>query len=195
MRRSLPAIALVAALAGPPALAQPASPSVEEIRRALTRGIQTPTTEGAAPEQPIPAPAMPGMSGAVRVPMTGPAPMQPPRAPAIDITVTFATGSASITPKAALDLANLGQALVSPDLAPYRFRIEGHTDTVGGTAMNQRLSEQRAAAVAAWLVSRYRVLPDRLLPVGLGEAAPLVPTPDNTPEARNRRVRIVNLGR
>lgn len=183
MRHRLSALALLATLGGLPAMAQPASPSVEEIRRALTRGIQTPPPQGAPAARPDPAsPA-------------APAPIPPPAPPSIDITVTFATGSAAIGAKAAQDLANLGIALAAPDLVLYRFRIEGHTDTVGSTPMNQRLSEQRAAAVAAWLIRRHGVPPDRLLPVGLGEAAPLVPTPDNTPEPRNRRVRVVNLGR
>ena len=183
MRRRLLFPAFLATVGSVSARAQPSPPSVEEIRRALTRGIRTPEQQGAQP-----TPADPTSPAA-------PAQAAPPAPPAIDISVTFATGSASITAKAAQDLANLGVALASPDLASYRFRIEGHTDTVGSTAMNQRLSEQRAAAVAAWLIRRHGVPPDRLLPVGLGEAAPLVPTPDNTPEPRNRRVRVVNLGR
>jgi outer membrane protein OmpA-like peptidoglycan-associated protein len=34
-----------------------------------------------------------------------------------------------------------------------KIRIEGHTDDVGGTAFNQRLSEGRAASVRGWLVA------------------------------------------
>ena len=118
----------------------------------------------------------------------------PPAAPSIDLTVTFASGSATITPAGERVLAELGQALASPELARYRFRLEGHTDTVGDARMNQGLSERRAAAVATWLVRRYRIQPDRLEAVGMGESALLVPTPDNTAELRNRRVRVVNLG-
>ncbi len=160
-----------------PALAQQpgSTPSAQEIQRALTRGIVVPPSPGQQPGQP---------QGAT----------MPDRPPSIDLTVTFATGSVAITPLGERVLAELGQALASPDLARYRFRIEGHTDTVGDVRMNQGLSERRAAAVATWLVSRYRIAPDRLEAVGLGESAPLVPTPDNTPEQRNRRVRVVNLG-
>ena len=88
----------------------------------------------------------------------------------------------------------LGQALASPALAPYRFRIEGHTDTVGDDAMNRDLSQRRAEAVRAYLMGRYGVAPERLEAVGLGESQLLIPTPDNRPEARNRRVQVLNIG-
>lgn len=154
------------------------TPSAQEIRRELTRGIVVP-----------PAGQPPGPQG------TNPDPgVTAQRRPSIDLTVTFATGSAAITPAGERVLAELGEALASPDLAQYRFRLEGHTDTVGDTRTNQSLSERRAAAVATWLIRRYRIQPERLEAIGMGESTPLVATPDSTPEPRNRRVRVVNLG-
>ena len=75
-----------------------------------------------------------------------------------------------------------------------RFLIEGHTDTVGDRAANQSLSERRAAAVVGYLVTKFHIPAERLSAKGLGEDALLVPTPDQTPERRNRRVHVVNLG-
>jgi outer membrane protein OmpA-like peptidoglycan-associated protein len=118
----------------------------------------------------------------------------PAGVPAASIIVTFASGSATLTPQAEAALAPLGRALTSTDLTPYRFRIEGHTDTVGDTVMNQTLSECRAAAVRDYLVTRFGVDPGRLEAVGLGETQLLVPTRDETPEGRNRRVQVLNLG-
>lgn len=178
-RLILTAIVLAACHAAPALAQQPGgTPSAQEIQRALTRGIVVPPGPGQQSNSGTPA------QGAT----------MPDRPPSIDLTVTFATGSVAITPTGERVLAELGQALASPELARYRFRIEGHTDTVGDARMNQGLSERRAAAVATWLVGRYRIAPDRLEAVGLGESAPLIPTPDNTPEQRNRRVRVVNLG-
>lgn len=181
MRRLILSIVVLATCHVTTALAQPAggTPSAQEIQRELTRGIVVPPSSGQQPAQAQGAPSQATM---------------PDRPPSIDLTVTFATGSATITPAGERVLAELGQALASSELTRYRFRIEGHTDTVGDARMNQGLSERRAAAVATWLVSRYRIAPDRLDAVGLGESAPLIPTPDNTPEQRNRRVRVVNLG-
>lgn len=115
-------------------------------------------------------------------------------APSASITVTFGTGSWALTPDAERALAPLGRALSSRDLAGFRFRIEGHTDTVGDAAMNQALSERRAAAVREYLIAKFGVDPNRLVAVGLGETQLLVPTPPQTSNARNRRVQVVNIG-
>ncbi|WP_304621883.1 OmpA family protein [Neoroseomonas alba] len=115
-------------------------------------------------------------------------------APSASITVTFASGSAELTPDAERALAPLGRALSSQDLAGFRFRIEGHTDTVGSAALNQALSERRAAAVREYLIAKFGVAPDRLVAIGLGDSQLLVPTPPQTSNARNRRVQVVNIG-
>ncbi len=115
-------------------------------------------------------------------------------APSVDIVVEFASNSAELSPAARAALANLGTALSSPALAGDRFRVEGHTDTVGSAALNLDLSSRRAAAVVAFLESSYKVDPSRLQPVGLGFSHLAVPTPPGVDEPRNRRVRVVNLG-
>ena len=68
--------------------------------------------------------------------------------------------------------------------------IEGHTDSAGTSDYNRRLSESRAEAVRAYLVSRG-VPPEQIVAVGQGEDQPVAP--NSTPEGRanNRRVEIV----
>ena len=51
----------------------------------------------------------------------------------------------------------LGKALSSADLANYRFRIEGHTDTVGSKEYNRSLSERRAEAVVSYIETKFGV--------------------------------------
>jgi outer membrane protein OmpA-like peptidoglycan-associated protein len=114
--------------------------------------------------------------------------------PSLDLTIVFRSGSTELTPAATGTLAKLGQALSNKSLASYRFRIEGHTDTVGTKEENKVLSQARAEKVAAYLEHDFGVSPDRLEPVGMGEDGLLVETPDQTAEPRNRRVHVVNLG-
>ena len=120
----------------------------------------------------------------------------PPAAdvPSVSLSVQFATDSADLTPQAMAILDELGRALTSQQLAQYRFRIEGHTDTVGSPGYNRALSQRRADTVAAYLGQKYAVASARLEPVGLGEQGLAVPTPPQTDNAQNRRVKVINLG-
>jgi outer membrane protein OmpA-like peptidoglycan-associated protein len=110
------------------------------------------------------------------------------------LALPFQSGSAMLNAEAEKMLEALARALNAPELARYRFRIEGHTDTAGEAPVNLALSERRAATVREHLVSRLGVAASRLDAVGLGETQLLVQTPDATSEPRNRRVQIVNTG-
>lgn len=68
--------------------------------------------------------------------------------------------------------------------------IVGHTDSRGAAAYNQKLSENRAEAVAAYLVSQG-VDPARLMTAGRGESEPIASNETKAGRARNRRVDIV----
>ncbi|MEJ0017404.1 MAG: OmpA family protein [Acetobacteraceae bacterium] len=159
----------LAGLAATPALAQ-GNPSVEEMVRSLTPPPPGPLTRGIRVGQP------------------------PAAAPAVSLNILFASGSAELTPEAIQTLNDLGRALSDPTLASFRFRLEGHTDTVGGRDYNKALSDRRAITVAEYLAGRFRLDRARLQPIGLGQDGLLVPTPDQTPEPRNRRVLVVNVG-
>ncbi len=67
--------------------------------------------------------------------------------------------------------------------------VVGHTDATGQREYNTRLSLARAQATAKLLVDAG-VDPDALEITSHGKDNPLVPTPDNTPEPKNRRVEI-----
>jgi outer membrane protein OmpA-like peptidoglycan-associated protein len=111
-----------------------------------------------------------------------------------NLNVPFAFGSAAISPAAARVLDQLGEALTSPKLAEFKFRVEGHTDTVGPPDVNKTLSERRAASVDDYLATKYGIDRARLTPVGMGEDGLLVDTGPGVPNAANRRVLVVNLG-
>lgn len=71
-----------------------------------------------------------------------------------------------------------------------KIKIEGHTDNVGGQAANLVLSQQRAAAVKAWLV-RNGVADNRLTSEGLGDSRPVAPNDTDDGRRKNRRVELV----
>ncbi len=144
-----------------------------------------------------PAPQMEGTSRGIKIAPEASAPAAataPQAAPSIDLTVTFASGSADLTPQAKSALDALGRAIASKDLATYRFRIEGHTDTVGTPEFNQDLSTRRAEAAVAYLESNFGVDHARLVPIGMGMDELAVQTGPQVDEPRNRRVHVVNLG-
>jgi outer membrane protein OmpA-like peptidoglycan-associated protein len=69
------------------------------------------------------------------------------------------------------------------------IEVAGHTDSVGNAAYNQKLSEQRAQAVANYLVSRG-VNRERLMITGAGANHPIASNATEAGRAENRRVEI-----
>lgn len=202
MRSLIALIVVVPLMLGSlPVFAQ-GNPSADQIINSLkpsgnlinggTRGIRLAAPGNEAPAQPV-SPAQQPRIASSR-PVATPVAQAPVSGPAVNLTVNFANGSADLTPDAIRTLDELGRALASKDLASYRFRIEGHTDTVGSRDYNRALSERRAEAVVDYVAKKFGVDPSRLQAVGMGEDGPLVPTPPQTPEPRNRRVQVINLG-
>ena len=102
-------------------------------------------------------------------------------------SVTFSTGSYTISP-GFRDLLDR----VAGSLRQYPnslIDVYGHTDTTGSATTNQRLSEQRAQAVANYLISQG-VSSSRVRWMGFGETRLKVSTGDNVNEPLNRRVEI-----
>ena len=71
-----------------------------------------------------------------------------------------------------------------------KVSVVGHTDTAGSSAYNYALGGRRAEAVQKMLIE-YGIPASQIIAVSAGEEDLKVPTPDNTPNAANRRVRVV----
>jgi outer membrane protein OmpA-like peptidoglycan-associated protein len=109
------------------------------------------------------------------------------------IQVTFASGllydydSDVVRGEAGANLRKLAESLSKyPDT---ELLIAGHTDSQGDESYNQRLSERRAAAAAAYLANQG-VGRARLHTRGLGELEPVAENVDEASRQRNRRVEV-----
>lgn len=104
-------------------------------------------------------------------------------------SLLFRTDEATLLPVAQQRLDQVATALRT--LADGQtLVIEGHTDSVGTSDYNRRLSGARAEAVRAYLVSRG-VPPDQIVAVAKGEEEPVAPNTTAEGRANNRRVEIV----
>jgi outer membrane protein OmpA-like peptidoglycan-associated protein len=102
--------------------------------------------------------------------------------------VLFDTGRSDLKPGALRTLEQLTAFLVeNPDRTAI---IEGHTDSVGAAAFNQRLSEERAQAVQNALIERG-IAPARLSAVGFGPTKPVVGNDTAAGRQQNRRVEVI----
>ncbi len=103
--------------------------------------------------------------------------------------ILFGTNSDRLRPESAPVLKEIAAMLAAhPEL---RLAIEGHTDDVGAAADNQRLSQQRAEAVRASLVTQHGVADGRLTAVGFGASKPVASNDAEAGRQRNRRVELV----
>ncbi len=138
---------------------------------------------------PAPSDAASGATRAIRPSLRPGAAAKPAGPGKASLLITFATGSAELTPETVQVLEKVAKALQSDRLAGFGFRVEGHADPRGGDEINQKLSAERAQAVVGYLTGKLGVLPERLTPVGKGASELLNPQKADAPE--NRRVTIV----
>lgn len=103
--------------------------------------------------------------------------------------IYFDIGSDRLRPESSPTLKEIGAMLAEhPELT---LTIEGHTDNVGAAATNMTLSQQRATAVKAALVSSYGADAGRLTAKGLGASKPAAPNTTAEGREQNRRVELV----
>ena len=107
--------------------------------------------------------------------------------------INFKFGKTDIVPESLPFLDAVGQLLTQDAYKNESIIIEGHTDSVGALAFNQKLSEKRALAVRRYLMSRFDIEVSRLHPVGKGESE--LHNSDNPRAGVNRRVQFQALDR
>jgi outer membrane protein OmpA-like peptidoglycan-associated protein len=151
------------------------------VERRLDKPGQTVTVEAGSP------PGLPTVTpGAEVQAIAGPALAALPKPPARFI-LYFKHDSADLTAESRKLLQTLLDTIRKR--APVDISVVGHTDTVGRKEYNYALSLKRAKAVASLLVGKG-IDPSVLDITSHGKDNPLVPTGDQVPEPRNRRVEI-----
>jgi OOP family OmpA-OmpF porin len=106
--------------------------------------------------------------------------------------VHFAYARAAILPDSHGLLNQVVDAIVKNDIK--RVRVEGHSDNRGSKKINHTLSEDRARAVAAYLV-KLGIDPSRVETFGHGDSRPLAPNLSARGREMNRRVEFVIVER
>ena len=105
--------------------------------------------------------------------------------------VLFDTGRYTLKPGAREKLARIaGIVLAHPGL---KLEVEGHTDSTGGSALNQRLSEQRADSVRTFLTSQG-IESGAIISRGFGSDKPVAENTTAAGRQANRRVELVVSG-
>lgn len=99
--------------------------------------------------------------------------------------VNFEFNKDTLTVDAKGVLNDVAKGLVSQK--DLKVEIAGHTDSKGSDAYNKKLSDRRAAAVKAYLVSQG-VGASQLVSKGYGEAQPVATNDTDAGRAQNRRV-------
>jgi outer membrane protein OmpA-like peptidoglycan-associated protein len=102
-------------------------------------------------------------------------------------TILFDSGKSSFKSQSYPVLQSINDIL--KEYPNSNFMIEGHTDSDGSNALNQTLSENRAAAVRNYLVEKG-INTDRLRSTGFGETKPIASNKTSKGKAENRRVEV-----
>lgn len=102
--------------------------------------------------------------------------------------VLFESGKSTLLASAQERLNQVADALLQNRDA--NIVVEGHTDSQGDDASNQKLSEDRAKSVRDYLVTRG-IANDRVRSVGRGEKTPVADNNNSEGRANNRRVEII----
>lgn len=102
--------------------------------------------------------------------------------------ILFETGKATLSPESTQALDAVVELLRGD--ADLRLLVQGHTDNVGASDANLRLSADRAASVKAYLV-KAGIDAGRLTTAGLGDTQPVADNATDEGRAQNRRVVLV----
>jgi OOP family OmpA-OmpF porin len=167
------------------------------VTAALTVALTACATQQEAPP-PAPAPAAkpaPAPAPAAQPVTATPKPeAKKPAVVNLSSTELFEFNQATLTPDAKKKLDDEVVAKLRSAADVRSIKVNGHADRLGSPQYNQRLSEKRAEAVRAYLISKG-LSRDQVQTVGLGNATPLKSCPDQKERkslieclAPNRRV-------
>jgi OOP family OmpA-OmpF porin len=103
--------------------------------------------------------------------------------------LTFQSGKSTIQPEY---FSLLKKVIEAYELYPKAtITVEGHTDSRGGDAANQKLSTERANAVREYLLASGNIEPSLVDATGYGETKPIASNDTDDGRRKNRRIDVV----
>ncbi len=108
-----------------------------------------------------------------------------------DDSVKFPVDGAELSEEAKTRLMDFVQKLKTDNKNVY-LEIQGHTDTKGSKAANNRLGQERADAVRMFL-NRNGVALNRMATISYGDSSPVASNKNRAGRAQNRRVVVIVL--
>jgi OOP family OmpA-OmpF porin len=110
----------------------------------------------------------------------------------ITLKINFDFDKADVKPQYHQELAAFAAFMKQYPGVPVE--IDGHTDSKGSEAYNQKLSERRANSVREYLIANFGMDASLLTAVGFGEAKPIATNDTEAGRAENRRIEAVIKG-
>ena len=101
----------------------------------------------------------------------------------------FAFDSTDLTDAAKRRIDELVAKLKQESRNAY-ITIEGHTDYIGSSTVNEKIGLERARAVEQYLYEQHRIPLHKMEVISYGEANPVAPNTTRAGRAENRRVEI-----
>jgi len=109
-----------------------------------------------------------------------------------ELRVQFDTNKAVVKPEYNAEIEGVAKLL--KEYSSAKVEVQGHTDSRGVEARNNKLSQERADAVANILVKNYGIAADRVSSKGYGSSQPIADNKTAEGQAKNRRVVAVAEG-
>ena len=101
----------------------------------------------------------------------------------------FKFGKTDLPDEAKAKLDEMIQQLKADPKGAY-FEIEGHTDSVGGKVVNEKIGMERAEAVKRYLYEQHKIPLHKMNIISYGKEKPVAPNKTKAGRAQNRRVVI-----
>ena len=184
-----------APVAPAPAATHPAAPPpAAALHTAPTTAATPPPVQPSTPPATVPTAPATGTSAAVTTADTTPSPQHDDGVECQKMvdklmtnnTIAFGSGSAEVRSVAHEMLDHLATSAAK---CPLKIRITGHIDTTPAEAADANLSQERADAVAAYLMRRG-VSRKRITSIGAGAEQPVGDNATPSGQAKNRRIEI-----
>jgi OOP family OmpA-OmpF porin len=158
---------------------------------------QNQRTLGSQQQPPSPSPEAKGVTPPAATPPKPAAPVSEMERQLIEggrirlENVYFETNSANLLPESEATLDEAGRTLEK--FASLRIEVQGHTDTRGSAAHNQRLSQARAESVRKYVLDHFHLTAGNYVAKGYGETQPETRERNDEELLRNRRVELIVL--